>query len=160
MSLTLEELEDFVASLVAARERWQHLVRHTTDGRVYEQIWDDEDVNAWVICWSEDQDTGFHDHDDSTAAIAVIAGRVREERLRLGSAPRGRELGAGTLFTLPPVAIHRVLHAGDQPAVTIHAYSPPLARTGAYRTGPNGELERESLPFEAELRAEPALSRG
>ena len=33
--------------------------------RVYEQIWDDEHVNAWLICWSEDQDTGFHDHDES-----------------------------------------------------------------------------------------------
>jgi hypothetical protein len=58
---------------------------------------------------------------------------------------------------VPPVAIHRVLHAGEQPAVTIHAYSPPLSRTGAYTIGVDGELERESQPFEAELRAEPAL---
>jgi hypothetical protein len=39
--------------------------------------------------------------------------------------------------------------------VTIHAYSPPLNRTGAYRICSNGELERESLPLEAELVAEP-----
>jgi hypothetical protein len=58
---------------------------------------------------------------------------------------------------VPPIAIHRVLHAGDGPAVTIHAYSPPLRRMGAYRVGANGELERESQPFEQELRAEPAL---
>jgi hypothetical protein len=87
----------------------------------------------------------------------VISGRVREERLTLGSSPRAREFGAATSFNVPPVAIHRVLHTGDEPAVTIHAYSPPLARTGAYRIGPDGELERESLPYEAELRAEPAL---
>jgi hypothetical protein len=49
MSLTNEELERFVASLAAAPERWQHLVQHCSDARVYEQIWDDEDVNAWVI---------------------------------------------------------------------------------------------------------------
>ena len=66
--------------------------------------------------------------------------------------------GAGQIFTVPAVAIHRVLHAGDAPAVTIHAYSPPLTRTGAYRLGPDGELEREPLSFEDELRAEPALS--
>ena len=54
---------------------------------------------------------------------------------------------------MPPVAIHRVLHAGDAPAVTIHAYSPPLTRIGAYRLGPNGELERESQSFEVELAA-------
>ena len=55
------------------------------------------------------------------------------------------------MFTVPPVAIHRVLHVGEAPAVTIHAYSPPLTRTGAYTVGPNGELERESQSFEIEL---------
>jgi mannose-6-phosphate isomerase-like protein (cupin superfamily) len=158
MSLSLDELRGFATALAQSPERWRHLVRHVDDARVYEQIWDDEDVNAWVICWSEDQDTGFHDHDDSAAAITVISGCVREDRLTLGSEPRSRELGAGSTFTVDPVAIHRVLHAGRVPAVTIHAYSPPLRRTGAYRIGPDGALEREAQTFEVELRAEPALS--
>jgi hypothetical protein len=158
MSLTLEELERFAAELTAAPERWRHHVRPAGDVRVYEQIWDDEDVNAWVICWSEDADTGFHDHDESAAAIAVVSGRVREDRLCLGGAPLSRELGPGTTFTVAPVAIHRVLHAGDGPAVTIHAYSPPLQRTGAYRVSEDGELERESQPCEVELRGEPVLA--
>src|ERR1700751_3305073 len=131
MAFTPAELEQFVADLAASPDRWRHLVRHTTDARVYEQIVDDEDVNAWVICWSEDQDTGFHDHDESAAAIAVISGEVREDRLRLGRPPRSRVLGPDSVFTVPAVAIHRVLHAGTAPAVTLHAYSPPLVRTGA-----------------------------
>ena len=158
MTLTPAELERFTAHLAASPERWAHLVRHDHDARVYEQIWDDEQANAWLICWSEDQDTGFHDHDESAAAITVVSGRVREERLAIGSAPPTREIGPGETFAIPPVAIHRVLHAGEEPAVTIHVYSPPLTRTGAYRIGPYGELERESLTFEAELRAEPALN--
>ncbi len=158
MSLTLVELERFVAELADSPERWRHLVRHAEDARVYEQIWDDDDVNAWVICWSEDQDTGFHDHDESAAGIAVVSGRVREDRLTVGGLPRSRELGPGTTFTVAPVAIHRVLHAGDQPAVTIHAYSPPLRRTGAYRVSDDGELERESQPFEVELRPHAVLA--
>ena len=145
MSLTMAELERFVAALAAAPECWKDHVRHESDARVYEQIWDEQEVNAWVICWSEDQDTGFHDHDESGAAIAVISGSVREDRLRLEGEPRSRTLGPGKTFSVPPVAIHRVLHAGDGPAVTIHAYSPPLTRTGAYRVGADGELERESL---------------
>jgi quercetin dioxygenase-like cupin family protein len=156
--MSTEELKQFAARLAADRHRWQHLVRHNDDTRVYEQIWDSEEVNAWVICWSEEQDTGFHDHDESAAAILVIEGRVREERLRLGAAPEGRVGGPGTTLFVPPTAIHRVLHAGEGPAITIHAYSPPLTRTGAYRLGPGGELERTSLPYEAELRAEPALT--
>jgi mannose-6-phosphate isomerase-like protein (cupin superfamily) len=155
VSLSLAELERFAAELARSPERWRHLVRHAEDVRVYEQIWDDEEVNAWIICWSEDQDTGFHDHDESAAAIAVVSGRVREDRLTITGRPHSREIGPGTAFTLPPVAIHRVLHAGTEPAVTIHAYSPPLRRTGAYSVGAHGELERESQTFEVELRGEP-----
>src|ERR1700729_4557043 len=110
MSLTPAELEDFVADLAATPDRWRHLVHHTNDVRVYEQIVDDADVNAWVICWSEDQDTGYHDHDLSAAAIAVISGAVREDRMRLGSGPLSRVIEAGSSFAVPPVAIHRVMH--------------------------------------------------
>jgi quercetin dioxygenase-like cupin family protein len=156
MSLTTEELERFVEALVADTDRWLEFVRHDDDARIYELIWEDEDVNAWLICWSEDQDTGFHDHDDSNAAIHVIEGQVREDRLRLSVAPQRRVIGPGETFTVPPTAIHRVLHAGDRPAVTIHAYSPPLTRTGAYLVGPSGELQRISQSFEEELR--PAAS--
>ena len=158
MSLTTRELEQFVENLKATPELWRDSVRHSADGRVYEQIWDDELVNAWVICWSEDQDTGFHDHDRSEAAIAVIDGHVREDRLRMGRAPESRVIGPGQTLVVPAVAIHRVLHAGERPAVTIHAYSPPLRQTGAYRIGAGGELERASVSYEEELRPAAALA--
>jgi|HubBroStandDraft_1064217.scaffolds.fasta_scaffold133551_1 hypothetical protein len=147
------QLERFAAALAADAARWRHLVRHERDVRVYEQIFDDERVNAWLICWSDRQDTGFHDHDESAGGIAVIAGRVCEERLAMGSPPLARTLSAGECFNVPASAIHRVIHVGAEPAVTIHAYSPPLARMGAYRIGPGGELEREALTYEEELRA-------
>jgi quercetin dioxygenase-like cupin family protein len=158
MSLSIDALERFATALAESPERWHHLVRHTGDARVYEQIWDDEDVNAWLICWSEDQDTGFHDHDESAAAIRVLDGNVREDRLRLAAEPATKLIGPGRTFTLPPTAIHRVLHAGTGPAVTIHAYSPPLTRMGAYSVGPGGELERISQSYEDELRAEAVLA--
>lgn len=153
MSLSAEQLEEFVADLAAAPERWRDHIRHDSDTRVYELIWEDEEVNAWLICWSEDQDTGFHDHDESAAAIRVIDGHVREERLRLSAEPDARIAGPGETLALPATAIHRVLHHGAGPAVTIHAYSPPLTRTGAYWVGPSGELQRVSQSFEQELRA-------
>ncbi len=147
-----------MVELAASEDLWRDHVKHEDGARVYEQIWNDEDVNAWLICWSEDQDTGFHDHDESAAAILVLEGQVREDHLRLGTVPRTRLIGPGATFTVAPTAIHRVLHAGDRPAVTIHAYSPPLQRTGAYRLGPGGELERVSLSLEDELRGDPALA--
>ena len=151
-SLGAIELVRFAAELARAPERWRELVRPVGDGRVYEAIWSDERVNAWAIRWSADSDTGFHDHDDSAGAIVVIDGSVIEERLTMGGAPLGRRFGAGQSFHLPPSAIHRVRHAGA-PALTIHAYSPPLSRQGVYRTGPDGVLERDAIPYTEELRA-------
>jgi len=158
VSLSHEQLERFAAELAASPERWQHLVGESTGTRSYELVWSDEEVNAWAICWHQDNDTGWHDHDESAGGIAVISGHVREERLVLGAGPRVRRVGPGETFIVPSTAIHRVLHDGGEPAVTIHAYSPPLRRMGAYRVGPDGELERESVPSEIELQAQPAAA--
>jgi hypothetical protein len=38
------------------------------------------------------------------------------------------------------------------PAVSIHAYSPPLWRMGAYAVAPDGTLRRESISYAEELR--------
>ncbi|HVR04542.1 MAG TPA: cysteine dioxygenase family protein [Solirubrobacteraceae bacterium] len=157
VGLAPAQLRRFVLDLAAEPRRWRHLVRHENDVRVYEQIFSDARVNAWLICWSGGQDTGFHDHDESAGAISVIEGRVRDERLVVGAAPTAREFAAGRHFEVPPTAIHRVLHSGAQPAITIHAYSPPLLRMGAYRLGPDGELERQALTCEQELCAERGL---
>jgi quercetin dioxygenase-like cupin family protein len=158
MSLSLEELTTFVENLAADAARWQRFVRHDRDRRVYELIWEGAEVNAWLICWSEDHDTGFHDHDTSAAAITVIDGHVREDRLRLNGEPRTTVSGAGTTITVAPNAIHRILHAGSGPAVTIHAYSPPLVRTGAYAVGLDGELLRVAHDGDEELSSAVALA--
>jgi hypothetical protein len=45
-----------------------------------------------------------------------------------------------------------VCHTGAEPAVTIHAYSPPLWRMGAYEIQPEGRLLRHSVSYAEELR--------
>ena len=157
MTMSRGELERFTAGLAAKPALWRHLVRHG-DARAYGQICDADDVNAWVICWGDGHDTGFHDHDDSAAAIFVVEGCVREERLRLGATPDARVLRPGRPFYVPAPAIHRVLHTGAVPAVTLHAYSPPLRRTGSYTVAADGGLERAAQPYEQELAAELAAA--
>ena len=98
MSLGLAELEAFVQALADDPERWQRFVQHDPEKRSYGLIWDDEEVNAWVLCWSSDHDTGFHDHDISAAAIAVIEGQVREDRLRLDGGARETVYTAGDVI--------------------------------------------------------------
>jgi hypothetical protein len=87
----------------------------------------------------------------SAGAVAVIAGEVCEERLRTRLPPRRRHARAGECFHFDASDIHRVRHVGDVPAVTLHAYSPPLLRMGAYMVEADGRLQRHSVPFTQEL---------
>jgi hypothetical protein len=100
----------------------------------------------------DDHDTGFHDHDRSAGAVAVTRGAVIEDRLLLGGGTTSRTVAAGGAFTFAAADIHRVRHGGAGPAVSIHAYSPPLWRMGAYEIGAGGELRRHSVSYAEELR--------
>ncbi len=147
------ELERFVRELAERPELWIERVRHDATQRVYEELLADEHLTAWLICWMDDHDTGFHDHDISSGAVAVVGGRVREERLTIGGEPCSRSFAAGEAFHFSPSDIHRVRHSGGDPAVTLHVYSPPLARMGAYEIDGDGVLARRPMASSEELRA-------
>jgi hypothetical protein len=147
-----DELVALAGSVAAAPALWRHLVAHDPDRRHYAELLRDAHVALWVICWTNEQDTGFHDHDLSAGAVAVAAGSVREDRLALGAAPRSRVVGAGDAFSFSAADIHRVQHEPGTDAVTIHAYSPPLWRMGAYEVRADGSLRRHAMSYAEELR--------
>ncbi len=147
-----DELQTFVTELADRPELWIDLVAHDADQRHYAELLSDEHLTAWLICWMDDHDTGFHDHDVSAGAVAVVSGRVHEERLVLEGPPRDRVYAAGQSFHFSPADIHRVRHAGSDPAVTLHVYSPPLLRMGAYFVGDDGVLARRPMSPAEELR--------
>jgi predicted metal-dependent enzyme (double-stranded beta helix superfamily) len=149
--LTETELRGIARELRARRDLWEPLVRHTPEERHYELLYENDQSTAWVISWMDGHDTGFHDHDVSAGAVAVARGKVREERLHVGGAPTARVLVAGDVLEFAASDIHRVAHEPGEPAVTIHVYSPPLSRMGAYRVHDDGSLRRESLPPSVEL---------
>lgn len=153
--LTEEQLLAVANGIAAQPAFWSPHVEHDSTHRTYKQLLRDEHLDVWLLCWSHDHDTGFHDHDLSAGAVAVVSGSVREERLVLGrspEAPIGRTAHAGSSFSFGASDIHRVLHAGSEPAVTIHAYSPPLVRMGSYAIEPSGQLRRHAVSYEEELR--------
>ena len=49
-------------------------MEHDPDRRRYALLVRDEHVAVWLICWMEDHDTGFHDHDLSAGAVSVVEG--------------------------------------------------------------------------------------
>ncbi len=150
--LTPDELSALAEELAGRPELWEGLVRHSADERVYVRLRRDHHLEVWLICWMPSQDTGLHDHDLSAGAVQVIAGRLAEDRMRLGRAELDTtEYAAGQGFRFDASRIHNVRHAGDGPATSLHLYSPPLWRMGYYAYGEDGRLARRAATYVEEL---------
>jgi predicted metal-dependent enzyme (double-stranded beta helix superfamily) len=150
--LDLAELRDLVAGIAADPDRWRPLVRSDAAERHFEQLLRDDHVDVWVISWASGNDTGFHDHDVSRGAVAVVEGELVEERLVVGGPPRVRRHRSGDVFDFDASHVHRMRQDAATPAVSIHAYSPPLWRMGTYVVGADGTLQRRSISYAEELR--------
>jgi predicted metal-dependent enzyme (double-stranded beta helix superfamily) len=150
--LSRHQLRELAERVAADESAWRHLVHHDANRRTYEEVLRTDQAGVWVICWLDDHDTGFHDHDVSSGAVAVVQGELREERLRVGGEPVSRVYGPGETFDFAASDIHRMSHAGGGPAVSIHAYSPPLWRMGAYAIDRGGVVSRTSVSYAEELR--------
>jgi predicted metal-dependent enzyme (double-stranded beta helix superfamily) len=149
--LTAEGLARVSLDVVARPELWEPFVRFDPDERQYESLHVDEHVGIWVICWLPGQDTGFHDHDESCGGVAVARGTVREERPVWGVQPRRIDPVPGESFHFCESEIHRMANVSDAPAVTIHSYSPPLQRMGAYLLEDDGYVRRRPIPWDERL---------
>ena len=150
--LDLVSLDRLVTRIAADRDAWRELVNLDIEHRHYAQLWRDDHIDVWVISWMNGHDTGFHDHDVSRGAVAVVEGELVEERLTIGGPPRRSSYRAGTSFHFDASHVHRMHQAGGGPAISIHAYSPPLWRLGAYAIESDGALRRTSISYAEELR--------
>jgi hypothetical protein len=152
--LDTAELEKLVVTIATDVSRWAPLVAFDDDRRVYACLHRDSHVDVWLLCWTPENDTGWHDHDISAGAVAVVSGALTEHNLRLGSGTAETVVEAGRVFSFSADHIHRL--TGTLPAsVSVHAYSPPLWRMGQYAVSEDGILRRTSLSYADELRPIP-----
>jgi predicted metal-dependent enzyme (double-stranded beta helix superfamily) len=142
-TLTADTLCDLVARLAVRTDLWKPLVVCDRTRRRYRLLFEDPRLDVWVLSWMPGQATGFHDHGTSNVALTALQGAVRERQIRVGEASIRRVLRPGHLQQGAAGYIHSVAHHSGAPAVTLHAYSPPLLEVGQYRAGPDGELRRE-----------------
>jgi hypothetical protein len=177
-NLDRDELQALVDELAREPARWREHVGFSdadagadadADGRAgaeadtdhrrhYVSLHRDEFVDVWLLCWTREDDTGWHDHDISSGAVRVVRGAVRESSPRIGGDPAMRVVSAGRSFSFGPDHIHR-LAGDDDRAVSIHAYSPPLWRLGQYSIDGDGVMRRASISYADELRPlEPTLA--
>lgn len=137
-SLDLETLTLVARGIARRTELWRPHV-----GTRRHALISEPHLSVVLMTWEPDQSTGFHDHDVAGAAL-VVEGALIEERLRFAEAPLRTEHVAGDTFGFGPADIHRLTHLKGSPAITIHAYTGPVRRTGSYVEGPGGVLTRRA----------------
>jgi rhodanese-related sulfurtransferase/mannose-6-phosphate isomerase-like protein (cupin superfamily) len=136
------QLAEIVERVAAQPEAWLHRVRLRADRRWYERLYVDADHDVWLISWLPGQGTGFHDHGPSSGAFAVASGVLEEER-----ADGTALIHPGGVRTFGPSFAHDVRNPASGPAISIHAYSPPLTTMTHYeREG--DELVPVTIPRE------------
>src|SRR5262245_1372937 len=152
--LEMAELAELATVIGNEPGIWRHLVQHDPGKRHYTQLYRDSYVDIWLICWLDDQKTGYHDHDLSSGAVYVCEGELVEDRFHFGSdglVHASRKRPSGKAFQFDAAYIHGVRHAGGPPATSIHCYSPPLWRMGYYDADEHGSLIRTSLSYLEEV---------
>lgn len=126
---------------VAADDSWSARLRLPDgDRRWWTRLSSDARVDVWLLAWLPGQTTELHDHGDSTAAFTAARGLLTEVRVDAAGRPVQVTRRPGSATSLAPGVIHDVSGAGTGPAVSIHAYSPPLTRMNYYRSGSDGAL--------------------
>src|ERR1700735_5699679 len=137
-SKTPEELAGIVSRL-ASSEEWIDRVRLRAEHRWYERLYQGPDHDIWAISWLPGQSTGFHDHGQSSGAFVVATGVLEEHRP--GEQPL--VIPPGELRAFGSDYTHDVRNVSLAPAVSIHAYSPPLTDMNEYELNGNLLVLRE-----------------
>jgi rhodanese-related sulfurtransferase len=142
---TPEKLANIV-SLFASSNGWMNRVRLRTDERWYERLYHGPDHDIWVISWLPGQSTDFHDHGESSGAFVVATGLLEE--YCPGVQPFAIHPGKPRAFGLDYA--HDVRNVSLAPAVSIHAYSPPLTDMNEYELDGGRLVQRECASERAE----------
>jgi hypothetical protein len=137
------ELEELVCRIYERDDLWRPLIVIDRERRRYELLYEDERIDIWVLSWMPGQGTGFHDHDISDVGVMCAQGELDEGLLAIGQEVAPVRLRAGMSRNGPGGYIHSVTHVAGEPAVSLHAYSPPLTVVGQYRADADGRLRRD-----------------
>lgn len=155
--LNRAELRTLALAVARDQASWRPFVRHDGGERHCVQLHRDLHVDVWLICWTNQQETGLHDHDISSGAVHVCAGDLVEDRLELRDGTFQRlsiTRPEASTFDFDSSHVHCVRHPdGRPPAISVHVYSPALWRMGYYDVNPSGLLRRTSVIYAEETAA-------
>ncbi|UMB70759.1 cysteine dioxygenase [Mycobacterium paraterrae] len=126
-----------------------------TDDRWFVRLHGDDEVDVWLISWVPGHRTELHDHGGSLGAVTLLSGSLDELRWD-GEQLRCRRLSAGDQAAFPLGWVHDVVWAPTrspvsasslsvppEPALSVHAYSPPLTVMSYYEVTDQHRLRRK-----------------
>ncbi len=120
-------------------------VRYDAEHRWHQRLYRDQRLDIWLISWLPTQGTQLHDHGGSAGAFSVLTGELNEAVYRQAAEDQsltefrrsaGAAVGFGSRY------VHDVRNLSDAPAVSVHAYSPPLTSMNFYDVASDGGLNR------------------
>jgi hypothetical protein len=118
------------------------------DERWFTRLHSDDELDVWLISWVPDHPTELHDHSGSLGALTLLSGDLQEFRWE-GDGLRSRRLHAGDQAAFPLGWVHDVSWAPPEaggappaPALSVHAYSPPLTAMSYYEVTRRNTLRR------------------
>jgi hypothetical protein len=137
--LTPSELERVATEVAARPDLWRDLVVDSPEKRWWLVLWRSANYEVRLLSWEASQTSDWHDHGGSSGGFAVANGTLDERyRTNAGADVRGRRFGPGSAGCFGPAHVHDVVHVAGAPAVSIHAYSPPLTFLTTYEETPYG----------------------
>ena len=143
------------AALAAAAERWLPLVEYRPTSRwthllpgqdaaglLDPDLYDDlAGAQVWLLSWLPSQGTPLHDHGSSAGAFAVVRGTLTERVVadgHTGFRDATGQFTGGRVRHFGPHYVHQVTNLDDEPAISVHVYTPGLSIMNTYRVGAAG----------------------
>ena len=139
--LVLADLTALTREVATEVHAGLHPVTIDPERRWYRLLRSDSYVDVWLISWATEQTAELHDHAGSLGALTVVSGSLVEQRW-VGDGLRPRRLRAGRSAGFPLGHVHDVGNPAPTPAVSVHAYSPPLSAMSYYAVEPDQRLRR------------------
>ena len=146
--VSLADLSALTREIAADVAAGRHEVQVDAARRWSRRLHVDDHLDVWLIGWTGTQAAELHDHGGSLGALTVVSGALTEWHWSAGAADdleaaaeelagrgprlRRRVLPAGGGATFGLGHVHDVANRATAPAVSVHAYAPPLSAMSYY----------------------------
>jgi mannose-6-phosphate isomerase-like protein (cupin superfamily) len=148
--ISVDHLAALVREVADNPATWQTEVRFAADERWWTRLHSDESVDIWLLTWVRDTGTDLHDHGDSAGAFTVVSGLLEEVRPGVDGSLAVTKIQVGEVREVERGAVHDVRSPSRTPAISIHAYSPPLREMTFYEQRDSGPTPTRTVTTQPE----------